>query len=1201
MKKQSTFCFIILFLFYFIPVLSWSQKLPSNQVQIASPTAASLGKYADIPVSYHTGLPQISIPLYTIKSGPLSLPISLSYHASGLKVMEPSSWVGAGWSLNAGGVITRSVVGLPDEYGTSTNGAETNGHFSHYGYNSYLYNAGQQDWQPFADGRKDGEPDLFFFNFNGISGKFFFSDDRTPVLLPEQDLKIEYDYTLTSSLSIQGFIITTSDGTKYYFGKTASSTDVDPLEKTLSYTATAGTYYWNIISSWYLNKIESADAQFVINLTYQADNYGYYTTSMSPIDGNKTGTGYQNTGYNLVKNIMQGVRLSQISFADGNVTFNAGSVRTDLADNGSNFSDNVNTSSTSLGNIQINGNGGFCKKFLFTYNYFTDNTSALTGDYAAGGLYTNIQTDKKRLRLESVQESSCAGETISPYQFLYFTEQVPRMLSFGIDHWGFYNGVTNNQGLIPAYTKDNVVVPGANRDAAWPPMRGGVLQKITYPTGGYTLFDFEPHNMTTSTTSYDLTTVAGLAVHQLGQSQITQTVPFTVINTGNNTNNCKITIHNNSTNWSATLSIKNSSNVEQGPWLVPVSQTYTQTLTLPPGNYSATLSFPANSASTLVNGADASIQQWQYQSVQSVATIGGLRVKTITQNDGFTTKDIVTNYDYKAGGSSSAIILYGRPRYVQTIRNDLIRDVGFWTTTGFQANILNPYGCPGNGGLFYKSPGSIMPMATSQGSHVGYFEVQVRKTGQGKTIYRYYGNSPFNQNVNDVVDRVIFTTSCDANTPNYPAAPLPYDFIRGELKYEGHYNESGQVLKEINYTPVYQNSTISTPGFIVHTRLDGSTPRLLGTFYSLTSAKKTQMITAETNYTPGVGSVTTTKTEYYESAFHNAPTRTTLVSSGGGTLETRMTYAFDFRSSSCDATSNGIQTLATSLATCQTNYNNARAACGGASACLTTAYFNYLTCQNQARIAYINTRKSNFTDPTNAFQTCHNSAKTNANTDLKPLYELQDSYNNALVEQSTWRANNLTSGSFTRYNYGTNPTTKIYPEKVQTLSLLAPSSTFTPSVTAAGNASITKDSRYLDEYALKFNKGNLVEQYKINVVGNDISTTYLWGYNNQYPVAKIVGATSAAAQALITQTILDSPASDAAMRTELDKLRTGLPAAQVTTYTYNQLKGITSETDPSGKTIYYEYDNFGRLKTIKDPDGNVLKTMDYQYQKPNNQ
>ncbi len=138
MSNQVKCFFLLLLLSFGRSIETLCQLNPYKEVSIASPTAAALGKYGDIPVSYHTGIPQISVPIYQISQGSLSMPISLSYHASGLRVSETASWVGAGWSLNAGGVITRTVRGAPDERGTSTVDNQIKGHFSDYGYSNYL-------------------------------------------------------------------------------------------------------------------------------------------------------------------------------------------------------------------------------------------------------------------------------------------------------------------------------------------------------------------------------------------------------------------------------------------------------------------------------------------------------------------------------------------------------------------------------------------------------------------------------------------------------------------------------------------------------------------------------------------------------------------------------------------------------------------------------------------------------------------------------------------------------------------------------------------------------------------------------------------------------------------------------------------------------------------------------------------------------
>jgi YD repeat-containing protein len=63
----------------------------------------------------------------------------------------------------------------------------------------------------------------------------------------------------------------------------------------------------------------------------------------------------------------------------------------------------------------------------------------------------------------------------------------------------------------------------------------------------------------------------------------------------------------------------------------------------------------------------------------------------------------------------------------------------------------------------------------------------------------------------------------------------------------------------------------------------------------------------------------------------------------------------------------------------------------------------------------------------------------------------------------------------------------------------------------------------------------------------------------------------------------------------VNEVQEALPEALVTLYTYCPLKGVTSQTDPNGKTIYYRYDDFGRLSNIKDNEGNILKSYDYNY------
>jgi YD repeat-containing protein len=490
-----------------------------GKINIASPNAASLGKFGDIPVNYHTGIPSISIPIYTMKFGPLTIPVSLSYHAGGLKVEENDSWVGAGWSLIAGGAVIRTVKGKPDERRTD-NPAQEFGHYSDYGL-AGIFGPSAPTRGEYAF---DSEPDMFSINCEGINAKFYFNDDRTPIILPQQDLKIDVRYTdgpwhnspgawNTLGRCFDEFKITTSNGTKYFFGTPPNVSFQAPLCEpievastyTTSFTSSIGTSYSQAISSWYLYKIESPDGNFSINLNYEREKYALYSFYNFFISVPNSGAPFENGMgyiYQPAKNMMAGVRLSSIVAGNERIDFIAGLPRQDVSGwDGYNIdiSESANTNAKTLSSIQISDNVNQCfKKFSLTQSYFTDNISSVHSNL------NFINYDKKRLRLDAVQEMTCDGTVALPqYVFEYFTEQLPRKLSFSRDHWGFNNGA-NNAVLMPDVVAGGVSrfpyynTAPANRNSAWPAMRAGTLKKITYPTGGSSTFEFEANTFGTT-------------------------------------------------------------------------------------------------------------------------------------------------------------------------------------------------------------------------------------------------------------------------------------------------------------------------------------------------------------------------------------------------------------------------------------------------------------------------------------------------------------------------------------------------------------------------------------------------------------------------------------------------------------------------------------------------------------------------------
>jgi len=114
-------------------------------------------------------------------------------------------------------------------------------------------------------------------------------------------------------------------------------------------------------------------------------------------------------------------------------------------------------------------------------------------------------------------------------------------------------------------------------------------------------------------------------------------------------------------------------------------------------------------------------------------------------------------------------------------------------------------------------------------------------------------------------------------------------------------------------------------------------------------------------------------------------------------------------------------------------------------------------------------------------------------------------------------------------------------------------------------------------------------------------SSLLWGYDGRYMVARLDHIDYNALQTYLSnnpsvQQTLDNPATAAALLTAIQQLRTAFPDALISGYTYLPGIGISSISDANNQVSTYEYDNLGRLLRIKDANGNLIKTYDYQYQ-----
>ena len=516
MKKHFIFILLVI-----INVCVVKPQVPESPMAFLTPNAASLGQFGDTPVSLFTGTPEINIPLYTVEFHGYQLPISLSYHASGIRPDQHPGWVGLGWCLNAGGMISRKVNHFIDEEQT-TGFLSQHSILSPSNWNTltFMDSLINKNYQGIPHYLYDMCPDEFIFSFGPYHGSFFYGNDGVWHVKSDKEIKVEMTGMMEPPLRnrlkktngitpdnlfksyIKGFILTVDDGVKYIFGGDSTSVEYSVPFWTQAYIPWTPT-------AWMLRKIILPNGE-AISLSYERENLqvemyfgGKNTSSFYNSGLNFDGTQIYPLAYAYNGMLLAPVYLSEITADNISIRFQRAE-STELPYNKQLFSDkfscivNGHQENFNLPYVHSNTDSNVSTTFVDNLRWKQLNTISVIehpygnngvlpeGDIKESILFSYSSDPTRRLTLNGVTIGA------QEYSFEYnHIDSLPGYLSCKTDHWGYYNDRTVIRS-ISEYTRGVL-----SRNTCKSPKQGtmgyGMLKKITFPSGGYTRFEYEPH------------------------------------------------------------------------------------------------------------------------------------------------------------------------------------------------------------------------------------------------------------------------------------------------------------------------------------------------------------------------------------------------------------------------------------------------------------------------------------------------------------------------------------------------------------------------------------------------------------------------------------------------------------------------------------------------------------------------------------
>lgn len=1124
---KSSILKLFFFTIFFTNVI-WSQvtkDLP-NYFPV-SPNAASFAKQGLYPVDYSTGKLNVSIPIYTIKTKELTVPISLSYNTSGIQLNETASWVGLGWNLNAGGAIVRNTKGMPDgllsqiSYGTPIPTLSSSFAFTLENYRALF---------KMQKGEMDTAPDEFVVNAPGLSGSFYFdqNDSYKAYFRDFQNTKVR----IISDTEIE---VTKDDGTIYKFGKNLQGIEV--TEITSNPSELVQSWGFTFISAWYLTEIISPNGKEIISFKYKSiDSIDYPVITSETGDFDSPSNPTTRPNYPLGNGYLSPIKkqfLQTITFPNGKIDFISTLDRQDLVDD-------YKLNSIEISSV-LNNQVTLVQKSSFTYDYYSraggGNFSGSYSDPLANN--AKIQSSKSyALRLKEILNN----RTNTKHSFEYNSSPIIRRGTTSQDYWGYMNG--NTGSLIPptvVEVKSSIPVNErtinfgtGNRKADENIMKSGILEKITYPEGGYSVFEYEANryvkNITSNVTVDKSFTVradgtGGTCTTHYGEGTVV-TGPNYIQDSGKISYYFSSAKNENGPNSYVQYGDKiiprltYDPNLQQYPTSSGTINIGVSGLVLKAADFRSGVSGPSGCPFLNITAS------WKELTGTIVTPttifIGGLRIKSIKNYLPGTTLPVTQKeyaYEQENVLNDEGMGVYGRKVIFQD--NISVAKPTYSTSTIYNSNI-------GSGpSMTY---GKIIETDINS-------DVNIKN---GKIEY-YYENIPARREIG--IQPTIFMH------PQYNTMSASFNIVgpyASQITDFGYYKSDTWNYGSLTKTKYYKND--SPTSFKLVKSIDNTYLKLVEKTLS------TNLIfnIVEPPYNTSENFPSGTYDQVWDAHSYQFFFFTGGISLGKKVLTNTIETDYD------------ISEIPTTQKTTTYAYEN-------------PAHYKLTKTETtNSKNEVLRTQLSYPQDLVSTGQTTEMQKLVAQNKIDKP------------IKTETFINDIQASESITKYEESAATGNVLLPKEIHTSKGTVETFPF-DNANRKINFSLY-DSDLIN--GVNVGNGNVLE-YSLE---NGTPVSIIWGYNKAQPIAKIENATYSQVTSYVANIQnISNTRTEANLILALNALRSALPNAMITTYTYIPLVGVSTITDPKGDKITYTYDSAGRLQFVKDKLGNLLSENQYHY------